>query len=401
VSKTYDVMAAGHLCLDIIPTIPDTGAAAVGDVLQPGKLVHVEAATLSTGGAVSNTGIAMRRLGNRVCFSARLGDDAFGRLTLDILREGGAVEGIRSVPGSVSSYTVVLAPPRIDRIFLHNPGANDEYGAEDLDTDLIGQCRLFHFGYPPLMARMYRNEGAELARIFQIAKEAGAVTSCDLALPDPASEAGQAPWRRIFERALPHLDIFLPSVEEAFYTLDRDRYLRLKQQHPGEGLIEALSAEDLSQMADEFLALGVKVVLLKTGHLGVYLKTGSPEAIASLPEGLLGRPEDWANRQLWCPSFSVSRIASATGAGDCAIAGFLTALLRGASPDEALRTANCLGWQNVQALDATSGVRSWDETRKLLQELREVNDVPALRNDWQWVEDSGVWAPPTDVLAGK
>ena len=31
--------------------------------------------------------------------------------------------------------TVVLAPPRIDRVFLHNPGTNDEFSADALNTE--------------------------------------------------------------------------------------------------------------------------------------------------------------------------------------------------------------------------------------------------------------------------
>ncbi|MCK4437298.1 hypothetical protein KAU86_05050 [bacterium] len=31
----------------------------------------------------------------------------------------------------VSSYTIILFPPGMDRMFLHNPGANDTFGFKD------------------------------------------------------------------------------------------------------------------------------------------------------------------------------------------------------------------------------------------------------------------------------
>ena len=34
-----------------------------------------------------------------------------------------------------------MAAPNIDRIFLHNPGTNDTFGAEDLDAKTIEQLR--------------------------------------------------------------------------------------------------------------------------------------------------------------------------------------------------------------------------------------------------------------------
>lgn len=68
---------------------------------------------------------------------------------------------------------MVLVPPGIDRIFLHDSGANDQFGAADIDLDVIKNARLFHFGYPPLMKRMQLNDGRELIELFQSVKEYG------------------------------------------------------------------------------------------------------------------------------------------------------------------------------------------------------------------------------------
>jgi sugar/nucleoside kinase (ribokinase family) len=392
-------MAAGHVCLDIFPQFPDTGATAIQELMQPGKLIQMGPAALGTGGAVSNTGIAMKRLGNSVCFSARVGDDAFGGITMAMLEKNGSSAGIHVVPGGASSYTVVVAPPRIDRIFLHNPGTNDEYGADDLDPALVSQCRLFHFGYPVLMRRMYQNEGRELLQLFKTAKEAGATTSCDLAMPDPVSEAGMAPWSKILTEVLPYVDIFLPSIEEALLVLDREEFLRMKREHGGVELFDVLRPEDYSHMADRLLAMGTKMVSLKSGYRGFYLKTGSRDALSKMGQAAPADIDNWADRELWCPSYTVSNIASATGAGDCSIAGFLTTLLRGGAIEDSLRIANCLGWQNVQTFDATSGIRTWEETQTLLAGGMPMNEFTLDTPGWTWTPSLGLWSGPNDPLS--
>ena len=50
------------------------------------------------------------------------------------------------------------------------------------------------------------------------------------------------------------------------------------------------------------------------------------------------------------------------GSGDATIAGFLSALLRDMTPEQAVNAAVAVGACNVEAADTLSGVRSWDET---------------------------------------
>lgn len=397
--RIYDVMAAGHLCLDVIPRIPDTGAGRIEDLLRPGKLVNIGEAAMGTGGSVSNTGLSMQRLGAKVCFCARVGGDAFGRITMDVLRAAGNPDGIRVVEDAASSYTIVLAPPRIDRIFLHNPGTNDAFGAEDVDAVLLAQCRMFHFGYPTLMRRMFESGGDELRRLFKAAKKAGTSTSLDVTLPDPASNSGKADWRSIFERTLPYVDIFLPSVEEVYYMLYPQEFLRKKEAHRGAELIDFITRTDLDRLAGELMAMGVRIAAIKLGSRGFYLRTASADCLRGMGAGGPADAESWANRELWAPALAIDAIASANGAGDSAIAGFLTAMLKGLPVEEALQCAVCVGWQNLHALDAVSGVRSWPETLELCRADMPVIDPAIPADQGGWPMPGRVWAGPADGCA--
>jgi sugar/nucleoside kinase (ribokinase family) len=98
--------------------------------------------------------------------------------------------------GEASSYTVVVDPPGVDRSFMHCPGLNHTFGADDVNYDLVAQARLFHFGYPSLMRRMYANGGYELSELFRRAKATGTTTALDFGPPTRGALVGkQTGWR--------------------------------------------------------------------------------------------------------------------------------------------------------------------------------------------------------------
>lgn len=395
--RKYDITVAGHICLDIIPQIPDTGIRDIGELFKPGKLINVNAAKISTGGPVSNTGIAMKKLGLNVVFMARIGNDEFGRLIINLLNREGQTAGVTISEEDRTSYSVAIAPPGIDRIFLHDPGANNNFSNADLNRKIIYQSRLFHFGYPPIMESCYENEGAELKKIFSIAKSAGATTSLDMALPDPNSSSGKVPWRTILEKVLPFVDIFMPSIEEAYFMLDPENYFQIKKQASNKNVIDFIGPTDYTRLAMECLQLGSKIVVIKTAHRGIYVLTDDLEKIENLGAAPPADRSNWSRRELWCPAFRVEKIASATGSGDSAIAGFLSAYLRGYSIEQCLKFANCVGYQNLHELDAVSGIKNWDQTTEMLSEGRlKMIDLSLAEDRWEWNAELQVWSGDLD-----
>jgi sugar/nucleoside kinase (ribokinase family) len=353
-----DVIVAGHLCLDLIP---DMLHVRLENLAVPGKLYEIGPIGLSTGGAVSNTGIALHRLGVSVRLISCVGDDLIGQLILNYLNthDPRLTESIRIKSGQASSSTLVLSPYDTDRTFMHCAGTNRTFSVTDIDFRQVEQARIFHFGYPPLLPRLIDDDGAELVQIFQKAKAAGAVTSMDMVVPDPNARSGQVNWRSILEKTLPFVDIFLPSIEEILFMLrhaDHDAWSPQVLPH--------LNRQYLASLADELLGLGSTIVGFKLGEMGIYLRTGAAEVLADLTRLPLDTTA-WADGELWSPAFQV-KVVGTTGAGDAAYAGFLTALLHGLKPDEALRWACAVGACDVEAADATSGVRTWVETEKRL-----------------------------------
>lgn len=387
-----DAVIAGHICLDITPKFPEVvgsstaagSSAAAGSstaagrkpaemndqhpasVLIPGTLVTVDGVDIHPGGVVANTGLAMQFFGNDVSLMGKIGTDVFGTMLLDLLNQWGTGNGMVVSQNANTSYSIVLALPGQDRIFLHDPGANHTFTGDDVDYDLIGTSRLFHFGYPPQMRRMYERDGEELVCMFKKIDELGVLTSLDLAAVDDRSPAAAADWELILSRVLPHVDFFLPSYEELAWMLDLGTLERLRSASAAGDPLEALSLErDVRPLADKALSLGAKVVVIKCGAKGLFGKTMSGtdfdrlcgKAAAKEIDGF----ESWREAEQVQPAISPRVIRSATGAGDTCIAAFLTAMLRGYKFSRSLTIAAAAGASCLESWDALGGLKSFEE----------------------------------------
>ena len=391
--KEIDVIVAGHVCLDLTPNINVHGKT-VQEVLRPGKLVHTGECCISLGGPVSNTGIALSILGQNAALMCKVGEDMFGRIISEKITEYGT-DKIISVDKDVeSSYTVAVVVPGNDRIFLHDPGANNSFGVDDVDYTQVENCRLFHFGYPPQMKKVYSNEGKELAEIFRRAKEAGATTSLDMAQPDKNAENGQQNWDAILKNTLKYVDIFIPSVEETMFMLYPDKYDEFVEIHTGEkDPLETMDESILPLLAEKAIEYGAKIVVIKCGVRGYYIRTA--ENLEGFGRVAPADLAEWSGREIICESYHVDDIKSATGSGDSSIAGFLSSFLNGDGIYDCIQTACATGAENLTGLDALSGIKSMEETRELMKEMAKNRNVYTYDESY-WTRDE-----KTGLVFGK
>jgi sugar/nucleoside kinase (ribokinase family) len=313
------VIVAGHACLDIIPAFPQ------GSVLpEAGGLTVVGPATCATGGATPNVGIALHKLGVPVRMVSLFGEDLFGASLRERLANTGAEIRLRIRSDVSISYSIVLDPPGTDRSFLHCPGANDVFDPDaDVSDDDLDHAIALHFGYPPIMRKTFIDEGLSLSRLFHRCRERGMLTSLDLCSPDPAV-VNAIDWRKWFARVLPEVSMFCPSVEE----------LRALMRRPPSD-----DASDLPDLASEMMSMGAGVVCMKMGDCGIYIRQG--------------------NEEIW-QSCLPAHFVSATGSGDCTIAGLITAHLCGYTLRESARLACCVGAHSVESISSTGNIPTWD-----------------------------------------
>lgn len=369
-------IVAGHICLDITPVFPlgktgDKSINTLGNIFASGKLINVDAADIHTGGAVANTGLAMKKLGAEVLLMGKVGVDNFGSIVLDILKQHNAKDGIIMDASSNTSYSVVIAPPGIDRIFLHHPGANDTFTSADIKPEMLEGISHFHFGYPPLMKNMYEEKGNELVELFRKVKQSGLSISLDMAAVDPESDAGAADWNTILNRVLPFVDFFLPSIEELGFMMDKKLYRQWEERAGGEDITEIISVQDeVMPLAGECIRRGAKVVVVKCGTPGLYYCSAEKGAAKEFEYmGLC--PDAWCGKAGFEKSYIPERVMSGTGAGDVSIAGFLTAMLSGCGLEDCMHMAAACGASCVTEYDALGGLKLFDEL------LEQIN------NGWQ------------------
>lgn len=346
-----EAVAAGHITLDLFPGLENLPASAFS---TPGRLFQVGGMEITAGGLVANTGLALHQLGVGVRLLSTVGDDLAGDLTRSYLRRFSPhlAEDIIVRPNTASSYTIVLTRPDIDRTFLHCTGPNDLFSVEDVDFSLVSGARWFHFGYPSLLPGLFAGEGRALTAILRQAKAAGAVTSLDFTLPDPETPSGQAVWPLILRRALPEVDVFVPSLEEAVFLLRRPWY------DAWAGAVSThITRGQMDEIAAEILAMGPAIAGVKLGAHGLILYGAGRTRLRALA-AQIANCELWADRCIEQPAFAVE-VSGTTGAGDAAYAGLIAGLLRGLAPEMSARLACAAGAASVEGTNAISGLQPW------------------------------------------
>jgi sugar/nucleoside kinase (ribokinase family) len=326
------------------------------DLINAGRLYEIGSLMLSTGGAVSNTGLALHRLGMRTALLSTVGDDAIGRLIIDHLRgyDEHLADHLLVRHGTPSSYTIVLSPAKRDRSFLHCAGTNAVFGADDVDFERAARAKVFHLGYPPVMPRLTASHGEQLTTIMRELHQRGVMTSMDMTLPDPHSASGQLDWRSVLENVLPFTSIFIPSIEEILFMLRRSDFDRW-----GYDWASYIDMDYLEVLADELLAMGVLIAGLKLGQYGFYVRTSSHLSMSN--DRVLPIDQHlWSGVTIYQPAYAID-VISTTGAGDSSLAGFIASLLWNLQPGEACKMAAAVGAIRIASAHAHAGIPSFDE----------------------------------------
>ena len=169
--KNYDVAALGELLIDFT----QNGRSEQGNLLFEAN----------PGGAPANVLAMLRKLGKRCAFLGKVGRDGFGDLLARTVEEAGVdLRGLRRDEAVHTTLAVVQTLPGGDRdfSFYRKPGADILLRPEELDRELLADCRVFHFGSLSLTDEPCRSATIEA---LALAKAAGALISFDPNLRPP------------------------------------------------------------------------------------------------------------------------------------------------------------------------------------------------------------------------
>ena len=177
-SPMIDVVALGELLIDFAALSTD------------GSGYPILAA--KPGGAPANFLAAVNACGKKTALLGKVGDDPFGHLLLGTLRRAGIeTRGVVLDPAVFTTLAFVTLDERGERSFsfARKPGADTRLSWEEVDTSLIDEAKVLHFGTLSLT-----DEPARTAtqKSVAYAKAKGKLISCDPNLRPPLWSDGSS-----------------------------------------------------------------------------------------------------------------------------------------------------------------------------------------------------------------
>ena len=169
--KTFDVVALGELLIDFT----ENGTSVQGNPVYEAN----------PGGAPCNVLSMLNRAGKKTAFIGKVGQDIFGKRLKAVLEETGIDVSNLIMDADVRTtlaFVETCADGDRDFSFYRNPGADMMLREEELDTDLLKNTRIFHFGTLSMTHEEVRNATKTAIRV---AKESGALVSFDPNLREP------------------------------------------------------------------------------------------------------------------------------------------------------------------------------------------------------------------------
>ncbi len=272
------------------------------------------------GGDTSNMIIAASRSGARTAYVTRIGDDAFGRLFLDLWKkEGVDVGGVAIDPQApTGAYFVTHEAGGHAFSYLRTGSAASRMRVEDLPMAAIRSARFVHAS--GISMAISTSAADCVLAAFAAAREAGAAISFDANLRLKLWPLERA--RAMILAAVAGADYFLPSIEDA-------RALS--------GLAEPAAIIDWAHR------IGAGTVFLKLGAEGVVASDGT--------------------RREHVPGLAV-RAVDTTGAGDCFCGAALARLAAGDSVWDAARYANAAAALSTTGFGAVDPLPRFEAVRR-------------------------------------
>ena len=267
--------------------IPSTGETILGDSYNIGP-----------GGKGCNQAIAISRLGGKVNFISKLGNDDYGKLAIDKLKKDNI--DTSSIIISNKDKTGV-AGIHVDRNTGKNAiivvrGAPSSLTTKEIDINLIKQSKIFLTQLEiPIEVTLH---------CLKAAKEFGLINILN---PAPACELSSDFFSLV--------DYFTPNETEAeFYTG-----------------VKINDESDAKVSAQKLIDMGIKKVIITLGEKGLFYSDGKEEIYLKA---------------------TTDKAVDTTGAGDAFNGGFSFALLKGKKVKECLEIANKVAGLSTTKLGA-------------------------------------------------
>ncbi|WP_439258457.1 sugar kinase [Lonepinella sp. BR2271] len=248
------------------------------------------------GGDASNFAISAARQGAKVGMLAHIGDDVFGDKFIQLWqKENVNIDFVVRNPNAPTAIYLISHDEQGHHFTFYRKGsAAAQITPEQITKQSIQSTKLLHTS--AITHAISQSSSDTVFKAIELAKELGTKVSFDTNLRLKLWSLDRA--RAIIHETIRMVDYCLPSLDEAI-------------------LLTKLNKAD--DIADFYLKLGAKVIILKMGKEGAMVATENERFIEK--------------------GHKVETV-DATGAGDCFSGAFLTQIMQGKSLKESLYYAN-------------------------------------------------------------
>ena len=306
--RPYDLLVVSELNVDVVlrgDVTPEFG--------QVEKLVDDCSVYAGSSGGIFAASAA--KMGLRVLYASKVGDDLLGHYMVDALGDAGVDTRLVVIDPAVKTGVGVVLSRGQDRAMLTYLGSISAISHDDVDPEWYSLAKHLHVVSPFLMSRLY----PAMPKMMCAAKDGGMTVSLDTNW-DPTQE-----WA--LHGFFDHLDVFLPNERE---------------------LLAIAGALDLEQAIGQ-MAARVPVLVVKRGVKGA-LAVSNGERVD-------------------VPAFSVD-VADTTGAGDTFDGGFLSGWLRGEPLERCLVLGTACSALTVTQVGGFVGQPTWEEAASFVEKAR-------------------------------
>ena len=310
--KKYDATIVGLYVLDIL-------GRPVSEIPKGGDLAYIDELRLTVAGTAGGTIIDCAKLGLSTLAVGAVGDDEKADFVVSVLEKFGAdTAGFERIKGVPTSSTILNIRPNGERPALHLRGACDYFMPPNKEKLNIFDCKVFHLGGTGLLKKL---DGSASVELLKDAKENECITTWDLI---GATES----TIDIVKPLLPHIDYFMPSIEEASIMCGLD---------------------DPKDIAKYKLDNGVTNCVLTMGGEGS-LFVNKDETIKT-------------------PAFDIN-VVDTTGCGDAFDAGMITSLINNFDLEKSLKFATTTSGLVATGLGSDAGIIDFDDTINKMNTLK-------------------------------
>lgn len=292
-----------------------------------GDLTEVDTYRRGISGAEANVSIGLARLGIDVDFVTRVGDDPFGQYIVEHLKEENV--GINFINVDEVHRTGLQLKEKIEMgdpktAYFRKNTAFQKLNLDHIEEIDFSNIDLVHVtGIPPAVSSSVREATFYLIKK---AKEEDCLITFDPNIRESLWESETA-MKFVLNELAAYSDIILPGIDEG----------------------KMLTGHNFpDEIADYYLDLGVKGVVIKTGSEGAFLKEKNGE-LKNIP------------------GYTVENIADTVGAGDGFSVGIISGYLDGLSLEEAADRGNAIGSIQIQHPGDNDGLPDRDKLEEYMQ----------------------------------